>query len=981
MRRFTRISFKVPLFIFVVTLGSAGIRFLLDQEHQESMVEVFEADFVNSLDQTSSRLSVALALDEVSEAEELIRTLTYQHNIEVAALFDGSDKLLHFSTSATNAMSNEDEVAAQILQKLRLKFTDLSDSRYQKWRQDGADFVVRPLPVSRTSTSLTPNKMALLFVQRPAGGMHNYLFSNYQQNWRFGILVILIVGFLVTWFIQTRVTARLEKLITNAQLATVNMDFEDESHQRDDEIGDLSRVLRNSFSSINQKNKELTVSRYLQQVLTDCYRILATTKSLDELVMRVKTIRQNSDFFSESSLLVWRESSSEFHSLSNEQEINESNLPDPTFLSFRGQKCLLWIIKSEENNTRFIFEAKHADIRYGALVIEIKQNAMDAQLRNLATQLAIVCGSALAHIHDAKQLELSQRSLGFREEEYKVLFGAIQDAVLICEQDGTILVANEMAEKLCGATNGELIKRNIIHLMPEETAREHPHNVEQFITRNEKSVNGVQMPRQIQMYRLDRSSIDVEITLGHYLSGSHHLFVAVIRDVSDRVIREKEIEFLANFDPLTKLPNRRQLTFLLNDALEACGRGLFNVGVAIIDLDNFKNINDTFGHSMGDFLLCEVAERISKVLRRQDRLIRFGGDEFILVLPTLPNRQDAMMAEAAKVLERILDVLSTAFSHDKAKFQIGASIGIAFAPQDAKDSEQLIQYADSAMYLAKSEGKNTWRAYDNSLGERLIRYNQLDGWLTLALQESEFEMFVQPQVRLSDNRVVAAEALIRWREPNGGYLSPMEFIPVAEKTGKIVEIGQWMLEQALGFIRNHPELDNISVNVSPVQFKKNNFAETVIRLVDESGVNPGRLLLEITENLLLDSDDSNYLETIRLLSEHGISLSIDDFGTGYSCLAYLHQLPIKELKIDRSFISGMTEESRKVSLIETFLGISREFNLSVVAEGVETKEEADTLRSMGCELFQGYLTSPPVAVSEFDQVVSNWEERHFVKNI
>lgn len=979
MKWLQRISFKVPFFIFVATLGSVGIRFYLDQSHQESMAKVFETDFINSLDQTSSRLSIALALDEVSEAEELLRTLTYQHNIEIAALFDAKNGLLLFSANSFEAQSHKNAVVERILKRIRLRTSNSLEANYQKWQQNGNDFIIRPLPVARTGTSLTPNKMALLFVQRPTGGVKNHLLSSYQENWRFGLLVIFIVGFLVTWFIQTSITARLDRLIANANSSTSGLIFEDESYRREDEIGELSRVLKHSFSSINQKNKELTIARHLQQVLTDCYRILATTKSLDELVSQVNTIHQNNDFFSDASLLVWRETNNDFHSLTNKQEINESDLPAPVLLSFQGQQSLLWTITSEKQRTRCIFEAKHADIRYGALELEIQQNTMDDKLQNLSTQLAAVCGSALAHIYDAEQLVLNQRSLGFREEEYKVLFGAIQDAVLICNQDGKILVANEMAEKLCAAKEGELIKRNIIELMPEDMAKIHPQYVERFIARTEKSNDGIQMPRQVQIRRFDHSSIDVEITLGHYLSSNKHLFVAVIRDVSERVIREKEIEFLANFDPLTKLPNRRQLTSVLQDALEISKRGQFSVGVALIDLDNFKHINDTYGHSMGDFLLCEVAERTSKVLRRHDCLVRFGGDEFILVLPTLPNAQDAMMTEAAKVLDRILEVLGAVFCHEQAKFKIGASIGIAFAPLDAKESELLLQYADSAMYLAKSEGKNTWRAYDTSLGERLARYNQLEKGLSLGLQRAEFEMFVQPQIRLSDNRVVAAEALIRWRQEDGSYLSPVEFIPVAEKTEKIIKIGQWMLEQALDFLQRHPELDSISVNVSPVQFKKINYAETVIRLVAESGIAPERLLLEITENLLLDPNDCNHLNTINLLSEHGIKLSIDDFGTGYSCLAYLHKLPIKELKIDRSFVSGFTMKTRKTSLVETFLGIAREFNLSVVAEGVETTEEADALRSMGCDLFQGYLASPAVPAAEFDQVVATWENLHVVE--
>ncbi len=436
-------------------------------------------------------------------------------------------------------------------------------------------------------------------------------------------------------------------------------------------------------------------------------------------------------------------------------------------------------------------------------------------------------------------------------------------------------------------------------------------------------------------------------------------WVTTHEDVTEQRQQEERIRHMARHDALTQLPNRTQFLEEMASAEAAIDRG-DKVAVLCIDLDHFKGVNDTLGHALGDKVLQQASARLWGTTRENDVLARLGGDEYALLLRDIDKP-----ADAAAIAERIVQVMGQPFNIEGHQVVIGASVGIAMAPQDGESSDELIKNADLALYKAKNEGRSTFHFFETGMDAAIQKRRSIEAGLRLALVRNELRLVYQPLVGLKENRITCLEALLRW-DSERGTVSPAEFIPIAEETGLIVQIGEWVLREACRQATQWPEHVRVAVNLSPVQFKNKRLYDTVETALRETGLKPTRLELEITESLLL-ADNEPTLKTLHKLRALGVRISMDDFGTGYSSLSYLRSFPFDKIKIDRSFMRDLKSKGDSLAIIKAVIGLGHSLGMSTTAEGIETEEQLAAVREQGCNEVQGFLFSPPlspVAVGE-----------------
>jgi diguanylate cyclase (GGDEF)-like protein len=403
----------------------------------------------------------------------------------------------------------------------------------------------------------------------------------------------------------------------------------------------------------------------------------------------------------------------------------------------------------------------------------------------------------------------------------------------------------------------------------------------------------------------------------------------------------------------------------MDDALYGAHDDSQSLALLVLNIDRFKEINDTLGHSVGDTLLQLVAERLREQLGEVNMVARIGGDEFAVL-----EMSDKPAERAAALAKRLQAVISEPLDIDGQQFVIGASVGIAIAPTDGNESDQLLKNADLALDRAKSDRRGTYSFYEREMDERLQARRHLEQDLRLAIANGEFEVFYQPQLNLARNEISGCEALLRWRHPLRGLISPVTFIPVAEETGLIVEIGEWVLHQACADASAWPRDINVAVNVSAIQLKRGDVLRSALSALNASGLSPKRLELEVTESVLLD-EHRDVLETLQRLHILGVRISLDDFGTGYSSLGYLKRFPFDKIKLDRSFVSELFEKTgNSGAIVRTVAALGSNLGIATTAEGVETEEQLDLVRKEGYTEIQGYYLSPPVPVGDLGSLFS-----------
>jgi diguanylate cyclase (GGDEF)-like protein len=468
----------------------------------------------------------------------------------------------------------------------------------------------------------------------------------------------------------------------------------------------------------------------------------------------------------------------------------------------------------------------------------------------------------------------------------------------------------------------------------------------------------------------DSAALTKELAGGRIVTITHEPmsdggFVDTFTDITEQRLAETRMAHMALHDPLTDLPNRILFRQRLESALHRVARGE-PCAVLCLDLDQFKTVNDTLGHPVGDALLKAVTDRLSNIVRQTDTVARLGGDEFAIVQSSLNHPQDA-----TALAGRLLCELGAPYEVAGHHVVIGTSIGIAIAPQDGSDPDLLLKSADIALYQAKSDGRNRYRYFEPEMDAMMRARRALELELRNAVVANEFELFFQPLVNLKDERISGFEALLRWRHPTRGMVSPAEFIPVAEEIGLIVKIGEWVLCNACRHAQSWPGALKVAVNISTVQFKSDDLVPAVIRALHDSGLDPARLELEITESVMVHDFDTA-LTMLHQLKNLGVSIAMDDFGTGYSSLGYLRSFPFDKIKIDQSFVRGLGNQSDCAAIIRAVTGMCDSLGITATAEGVETTQQLSLLQAQSCTEIQGYLVNKPCPASEIATLINEF---------
>jgi diguanylate cyclase (GGDEF)-like protein/PAS domain S-box-containing protein len=541
-------------------------------------------------------------------------------------------------------------------------------------------------------------------------------------------------------------------------------------------------------------------------------------------------------------------------------------------------------------------------------------------------------------------------------------------AVQWYDVDGRVLYWNSASESLYGFTSKEMVGS----LVTEHAHRDMEH-VRAFlaILKEIERTGKPYGPTELPARHKDGSSIFVLATLFAIPGeGSSWVYVCMDVDITERKRAEERVEELAFSDPLTGLPNRALLLDRLKQTMSACSRSSNYGALLFIDLDNFKTLNDTLGHDIGDALLREVAKRLLLCVREGDTVARLGGDEFMVVLAGLSKNQIDAAKGVEGVATKILSTLGQPYTLGDISYRSTASIGITLLNGEEASTDELMKQADLAMYQSKETGRNAWHFFDPVMESRVKERAALEDDLRRGIEQEQLLLHFQAQV-LDTGRITGAEALVRWRHPLRGIVSPAEFIPLAEDTGLILPLGLWVLQAACKQLamwasQNEKAHLTVSVNVSAQQFRDPGFVNEVRTVLKTSGANPQRLKLELTESLLV-TDVDEVIEKMLALKAQGVGFSLDDFGTGYSSLSYLKRLPLYQLKIDQTFVRDVLTDPNDAAIAKTIVALANSLGLGVIAEGVETQAQRDFLANLGCKAYQGYFFCRPLPISGFEE--------------
>ncbi|MES2501953.1 MAG: EAL domain-containing protein [Pseudomonadota bacterium] len=569
--------------------------------------------------------------------------------------------------------------------------------------------------------------------------------------------------------------------------------------------------------------------------------------------------------------------------------------------------------------------------------------------------------------------KLAESALLQNEKQLRSVINGALDGIVTINEKGALVEFNPAAERIFGYKKEQVIGKTLSEVMiPPNSRLAHETKHREFVLTGRKHIFDRRL--ELTAMRSDGSEFPVELTITALNEDGISLVTGFIRDISLQKKAQQEIENFAYYDTLTGLPNRRLLIDRFQRACVSSKRTKTNCALIFADLDHFKSLNDSKGHDAGDRLLIEVASRIQQTVRAGDTVARLSGDEFVIIIENLDGLANIAYSQANEVAQKLLMELNKVYQFDLFEFNTTASLGITLFDSDQFSFEDHLRHADTAMYQAKAAGRNTFRFYDELTQENVERSHLLESALHSALKNEELYLHYQSIVN-TQQEIVAAEVLLRWSHTTLGLISPAEFIPIAEKSNQIIKIGHWVLVQACNQLKaweSSPKLSKIrlSVNISAKQFLYIHFVHELRDLIKKTGINPDLLKLELTETAVIDNID-DVIDKMKVLKRLGVRIALDDFGMGHSSLVYLKKLPIKQIKIDRSFVKDMLSDSNDIAIIQMILAIGQTIQCNIVAEGVEQKEQFELLKDLGCCYFQGFYFSKPISTFHFEKLVES----------
>ena len=568
-------------------------------------------------------------------------------------------------------------------------------------------------------------------------------------------------------------------------------------------------------------------------------------------------------------------------------------------------------------------------------------------------ELAVVFNEMIEHRKGTE--DALRGATEFREK----IMQSVTNAIYVIDNGGRFVVVNRRTCIMTGYSEEELVGMSFDGLFPAERLADIRQRFESVIT------SGVPIEHyETPLIRKDKEVIMISFSSAAFYKGDAIIgVVGAAEDITQRKIHDERLAQMANFDSLTGLPNRNLLIDRIAQALPRAHRAGQTVALIFLDLDGFKFINDTYGHTLGDDLIKLVAQKLAKSLRIDDTVARIGGDEFVIMLCDMHS-----VTDVEQITQQMLNAFSVPFNLDGRMLHVTASAGVSLYPRDGQNYETLLKYADIAMYSAKEAGRNCLRFFTAEMASHTEQRVEVEAAIRSALANGEFELHYQPQVDLKTGEICAAEALMRWQHVSLGVMPPVRFIPLAEETGLILPIGEWALRTACSELKvwhqqGHQNL-SVAVNISPRQFQQQDIVKLVRKVLQETGIPPTSLHLELTESVILQNSDV-VIETLRQLKSFGVILAMDDFGTGYSSLGYLKRFPIDIIKIDQSFILDMIANPDAASIIRAILAMAQSLNMKTIAEGVETREQMEFLIANGCDVIQGFYLSNALPANEF----------------
>jgi diguanylate cyclase (GGDEF)-like protein/PAS domain S-box-containing protein len=586
-------------------------------------------------------------------------------------------------------------------------------------------------------------------------------------------------------------------------------------------------------------------------------------------------------------------------------------------------------------------------------------NAFDEPAQKLLEEMTMDISYALDSFERERMREKAESALKMSQERLQSIVENEPECVKLVSPDGSLIDINPAGlamlevETLQEAQNYSLSSFVLLQWRA-------PFNeMFQSVMRGETA----KLEFEIQGLKGTHRWVESNAVPMHDSDGNITMILGITRDVTQRKENEKRIDYLANFDALTGLPNRTQLDIRIKDLLSLARRHKQEFSIMFLDLDHFKDINDTLGHRIGDELLIHASHRLKTILREEDTLARFGGDEFIILLPNID------MNGVSQVAQKLLDTFKKPFDIDGNELSISVSIGIALYPNDGLDFDTLYKNADTAMYRAKKEGRNGFYFFTDEMQKNSIRHLELSNALRHALERNQFQLHYQPQFSTEKRTIIGAEALLRWHHPEFGNISPAEFIPMAEENGTILSIGEWVLRTAVKSAKEWMDQGMepiiMAVNLSAIQFRTHNLPDLVANILKETGLPPEYLELELTEGVAMQ-DPQRAISMMNEIHSKGVRMSIDDFGTGYSSLSYLKKFNIYKLKIDQSFIRDINVDPEDKAIVAAIISMAKSLGFQTIAEGVETIGQLDYLHEQGCDEIQGYYFSKPLPIEEFE---------------